>query len=289
MSKILILYFSGTGNTERLAEYYQEALKEKGDEVLIMKMEDYQRDASMIDWHSIEKLGIGYPIHAFNAPRIVHEVVKQMPKGKNIPTFIFCASGGYSPTNDGAMFIIREKLLRKGFLVFYEAMFLTATNFLTRTDEHDIRKLFQVAKYKIQRYAEEIHTNQKRLKQVPEWNRIFSRIMLMEHFGSKMMGKYHFYANEDCYLCKKCIEACPMGNIRNEGGYIKFGFRCLMCMRCLYACPVNAIRVKMFSLIASKGGFDLNKVLSETNNDDVLLKDVNDPFYKKNRKYIEEL
>lgn len=288
MNKITILYFSGTGNTEKIANLYRDALLKMGDDVQAIKMEDFLRDTTIINWGDVDRLGIAYPIHAFNAPRIVHDTVRKLPQGKNLPTFLFCAGGGYSPTNDGALFIIREKLLRKGYRVYHEAMFLTATNFIVSTPDSDTRKLFQVAKEKIDLYAEEIHNDVKRLRKVPEWNRIFSKAMLIEHLGARLLGRYHYYANIDCHLCKKCIQICPMGNIRNDNGYIKFGNNCVLCMRCIYSCPANAIRVKILPFVAIKNGFNLDKVLIETNDSDTFMRNSEDAFYRRNRKYIDE-
>ena len=66
--KILICYFSGTGNTQKIVDCYANIFTTQyGDDVTLIRMEDDFK----YDVNDFDLIGIGYPVHAFNAPSIV--------------------------------------------------------------------------------------------------------------------------------------------------------------------------------------------------------------------------
>ena len=64
--KIAIVYFSGTGNTEKVLKEFESFFKIQNNEVKMIKIESGEYIPTDIDI-----LIIGYPVHAFNAPKIV--------------------------------------------------------------------------------------------------------------------------------------------------------------------------------------------------------------------------
>ena len=65
--KILICYFSGTGNTKRVVDEYVSCLTELGESTELYNIEL----GGEISPTQYDMLGIAYPIWAFNAPGIV--------------------------------------------------------------------------------------------------------------------------------------------------------------------------------------------------------------------------
>lgn len=57
MSKVAIVYWSGTGNTEAMAEAVSEGIKENGGEAVLLTASEF--DASMID--SFDAIAFGCP------------------------------------------------------------------------------------------------------------------------------------------------------------------------------------------------------------------------------------
>ena len=86
--KILIVSFSGTGNTHLTAEFIGDALKQSAD-ITYVKLEPIPYDYSHIDFSLYNHILIGYPIHAFNAPKVVCDFAKHLPKvtGQHISIF----------------------------------------------------------------------------------------------------------------------------------------------------------------------------------------------------------
>ena len=50
-----------------------------------------------------------------------------------------------------------------------------------------------------------------------------------------------FYATDDCISCGKCVNVCPLNNVRIESGKPVWGDHCTHCMACICHCPKEAI------------------------------------------------
>ena len=69
--KILLTYFTGTYNTLFLTNIISNKLKSKGHEVDV-KVIDYKLKFNA---DSYDLIGIGYPIHYFNAPNFISKIL----------------------------------------------------------------------------------------------------------------------------------------------------------------------------------------------------------------------
>ena len=56
-----------------------------------------------------------------------------------------------------------------------------------------------------------------------------------------------FRATDACISCGKCVEGCPLRNIRLEDGKPQWGGNCTHCMACINYCPMDAIEYGMAS------------------------------------------
>ena len=76
--KVGIYYFSGTGNTELTVKKWQSEALARGIELDLIKIEEIKE--AEVDVSCYDKIGFGYPIHAFNAPRNVLKFAKKIKK-----------------------------------------------------------------------------------------------------------------------------------------------------------------------------------------------------------------
>ena len=90
---IVIFYFSGTGNTKVLANINSKELIKKKCIVETYAIEDVLKNKINVQTNSFDIVGLGYVIHAFNAPRIVFDFIKTLPLFKDKPTFVFKCPG----------------------------------------------------------------------------------------------------------------------------------------------------------------------------------------------------
>lgn len=73
--KIVIYVFSGTYNTQKIAQLYQKFLEPE----YIVKIISIEKNMEIDNLVKYDLIGIGYPIHAFNCPQIVDQFVKKLP------------------------------------------------------------------------------------------------------------------------------------------------------------------------------------------------------------------
>ena len=86
--KILLLYFTGTYSTLYITTLIKNQLINLNHEVDVFPLAEKKK----ISTSKYDVIGIGYPIHAFNAPKIVEDKIKKYNiKSKNY--FIYKVSG----------------------------------------------------------------------------------------------------------------------------------------------------------------------------------------------------
>ena len=109
--KILLLYFSGTGNTAKCAKAIGTSFVSHGHEVSYY---EYRSDQPFsYDIEEFDMLGFGYPIHAFNIPEAFYRFWKTLPNADK-PYFIFKVSGEPFHLNDASSYHGVKVLKKKG-------------------------------------------------------------------------------------------------------------------------------------------------------------------------------
>lgn len=244
---VLLVYFSGTGNTKRLTALYAAALESCGNTVTTVGLPDKLPDASAFDC-----IGIGYPIHAFNAPRIIIDMCKRLPKldkkhGARKRVFIYKTSGEPVRMSDISSLKIKSILKRRGYDVTNEYQYIMPYNIIFRHGDNAVYKMWTTAQDLVPADVAEILDGTPRLPKKMFMGGFLAWILRCEHWGAHINGRL-YKANKNCIKCGKCEKLCPVENIHiTKKGKIKFGGKCIMCMRCVQACPKAAIDLGLFN------------------------------------------
>jgi flavodoxin len=82
--KILILYFSGTGNTAYVADYIKARLN--GGDIDLVSMEHFKKESAA----NYDALIFGFPVYDCRMPLFVREYLKDMATVKTKALFLFC-------------------------------------------------------------------------------------------------------------------------------------------------------------------------------------------------------
>jgi flavorubredoxin len=72
MSKAAILYWSKTGNTEKVARAIQQGLQDAGVSVLVGQAEESQD----VDWYDYDLVCVGFPSYGWHPPQAMDELLK---------------------------------------------------------------------------------------------------------------------------------------------------------------------------------------------------------------------
>ncbi|MHA1521843.1 MAG: EFR1 family ferrodoxin [Promethearchaeota archaeon] len=257
--KLLILFFSGTGNTQFIAEYIREHLLNQKPpnslEITMATLEGF--DPQML--LKYDGLVLGYPIFAGLPPVNVRKFLKVIPQTKDKCAFVYNTKGlaegianwytltelgkkGYRslgfcsiimPASDGISMMLTEESK-------------TFQKYLTRNYD-SIPKVDQLVQQisiaEVVFSAAGSFTTLPPRKPVKFFGFLTSAFLYLLYglVGNSMTKKLH--ATADCNLCMRCVRECPQTNIFSENDEIKFHDQCIFCLRCVNICPQRAIQV----------------------------------------------
>ncbi len=253
--KTIICYFSGTGNTKKVVDCYKQEFENNGWSTTLHAIEkEFNEDLSYYDC-----IGIAYPIHAFNAPSIVINFCKKLPKlEKPKPLYIIKTSGEPLKINNISSNKIVKILQKKGYILNNEYHYVMPYNMMFRHSNAMAYKMWNTAKKLIPIDCLEIIENKKvKLPFFPLSN-LISWVMRIEHWGGRFNGK-RYKVSSKCIKCQKCVNNCPTHNITiDKDGNFHFGKNCIMCMRCSFGCPLDAFSIGLLNGWKVNGSYNFN-------------------------------
>lgn len=238
--KILIVYYSGVGNTKMVANMIATELSS----TYSVDIFSIERITNTTHFEDYDAIVIGYPtIHCSPAKPIVDffETVQAIPN--KLPTYIFTTCGLYSANTNR---IFAKQILAKGFITILDNSFrCAATDGVLLVPQINF---FQTH----QKNLEEVIKSDcgifvKRLKndiklRIPRF-KLYSVLNYPNKLGGSKF-KHSIYTHHDsCSKCNKCLKRCPVNAISSDG----FGFpkidkeSCINCYRCIHHCPTRAL------------------------------------------------
>ena len=235
--KANVYYFSGTKNTQTIAEMISLTLDSLGYEVDSLSIED----CKSVD--TCDLLVIGGPIYAGNMPeKLIQWVLKNIPKSAGKPALVFSSSA--SLHNPHGVVSIGKKLTEKGYEVIGLLPYEMPRNFYFGSYEPTER---ETAVNQVRELTVKITDDISRClsgKPIHLVDKVFKIDLMAKTMAllSKFMGK-NFNVTDACIQCGLCVRSCPTSNITMTEKP-QYHFTCMMCTRCIHNCPVHAITYK---------------------------------------------
>jgi ferredoxin/flavodoxin len=235
MAKNLILVFTGTGNSLRVAKDIADGL---GDCDIVSMGRDNGYDLAL----GFETIGFVFPTYYRGEPGRVTEFISRLDLQRNLNAYYYAVTtmGRY----DGNSLCHVAKLLkRKGVTLHYAKALDMFSNYVLSYDMRDT-------------IAEE--TKQSEIDFAPILQDIKNRsvnhaagVELLQELAYRVlikltpeMDKYYSVSN-DCVQCGICEKVCPVDNVGLDGdGRPYFKHHCEQCMACIQFCPKKAINYK---------------------------------------------
>lgn len=255
---ILIYYFSGTGNTHKVTEKYKQSFEKAGHTVKIVSLPVVNEDDLIVDGFDI--VGLAYPIHGFNAPKILLDLAKSLPFQKSTKkTFIFKTSGEPVLANSVSSLKLKKLLKKKNFSVDNEFRYVMPYNMIFRHTEHRAAVMWETAQKLVPLDVAKIINGENTYEHRFFMDSAFAWILRIEHFGAWLNG-FFYRVNGDCIHCGKCVKNCPTHNITEmANGKFHFSNKCTMCVRCSFQCPTSAISIGMFNFMKVNGVYKFSE------------------------------
>jgi ferredoxin len=236
---MLMMYFSGTGNSKYIAEAFSRRMGAR-----CHSIEEQAPFSQMICEE--ETVAFCYPIYGSRVPKIMRDfAIKHEEPLKSKKTIIFCTQMYFS--GDGARAF--TDIFPKGHLrVIYAEHFLMPNNvcnvFLTPLpSEKTINKYLVNADRKMQTVCDDITNGIVRKRGFNPVSRALGLIQGIPYPALEKIAMDRVWVDKSCNGCNLCVTACPVNNFENKDGTIVTKKSCIMCYRCINICPQKAISV----------------------------------------------
>lgn len=286
--KIAIFYFSGTGNTGKVVRKYDEYFKAQGHECTLYPLPIREP----IDFSAFDTIGFGYPIHSFNAPQIMLEFARSLPKKKlkkgekAQKAFIVKSSGEPVKMSRVSSLKLIKILKKRGMEVTNEYQYVMPYNMIFRHTDHTAYVMWETAKKLIPIDCADILNGVERREKKMPLGGFFAWFLRCEHWGAHVIG-VGYRATKDCISCGLCAKNCPADNIKMKNGKPKFGGKCLICARCSFNCPKDCINIGLLNGWRVNGAYSFKDGdPNEKNGHEKYCKKAYDRYFKESEERI---
>lgn len=239
----MIVYYSGTGNSKYCAEMIADLTC---DELLCAT--DYIKSGSTAELTSDKPWVFVAPVYVSAPPLIFVDFVrKAVLNGCKKAWFIMTCAGGM-----GAASAYWEDMCKeKGLEYMGTEQLVMPQNYLVffTTNEADKNaEIIAAAEHVIEELAGYIKA-EKAFDCAPakKWELISTKLILAPYYKYFIKAK-DFQSGDECIGCGKCVNVCPLNNIKLVEGKPVWGDSCTHCMACINYCPKQTIEYGKKSL-----------------------------------------
>ena len=263
--KIIIYYFSGTGNSRNVGMWLANVAKENNIENQIINIA--QIDRLSVDQPETGSLVVFIsPVHGFNYPPVMLNFILRFPKGKNKVALMNTRAGMLigkfiTPGITGIAFYLSALILFiKGFSIKAILPVDMPSNWISihpGLNTRTIKYLNGKCKERVETFSRKILQGKSHFKALLE---VYDILLAPIALGYFLIGRFFFaksfFASADCNNCDVCIKACPVKAIIKVDNRPFWTFNCESCMKCMSNCPKKAIEtghgyIIVYSLIFS--------------------------------------
>ena len=246
--KIGLIYFSVTGNTEKIVAVVNNTLEDLNNEVEEFNITNYSDRSKSLNLSQFEAYIFGFPNYYGRAPRLIREWLLTL-NGEGKKCSVFFTYGG---VHFGiAHHNIKNILTKQNFVLVSTAQFIGKHTYNITgwklNENHPNQDDFEIAKdYTLKTYKRFIGEDPKIVSFEPtkfteeiadQWETTTKRAIPLP------------FREEECSMCRTCEESCPVNAMNAEKGKPNRK-ACIRCFRCVVNCPENVLKTKdMTSLL----------------------------------------
>ena len=234
--KIIIFYFTGTGNSLYVAKEISKSFKQV-DIVAIPQAVDRKE----FNYKDYSKVGFVMPLYFMGMPAMVKDFIGKI----NIQNATHIFSVVTRAYTKGLVFTeINESLTKQGKNLNYGKYISFPDCYIRWAQAHDEEsqaKVFNNATKQINIITQELLEEKSWVeKEGVILNTISAVINKIWKARLSSINKT-FKLDKDCIQCGICIRTCPAKNIKLDNNILKWDKKCQDCMACVQSCPNKSI------------------------------------------------
>ena len=252
-SKLIVYYFSGTGNSKTVATWLSEVALENNMDFELHNISQLNKQS--IPFPSPETLlAFVSPIHGFNYPTNMLKFILYFPKGKNNVLLLNTRGGLLAgkkiiPGVSGIAFYISAcilKIKKYNIKAMYPVNLPSNWTFLhPGLKPEAVTYLHVKNKEKIRNFAHKVFNGDSNYKGLYEiiQDAIVAPISILYFFIGRFFFIKTYLPSKECNHCNICINNCPKKAIITIDSRPFWTFKCENCMKCIAYCPQKAIQI----------------------------------------------
>ena len=232
----MILYFSGTGNSEYLAKKLGKVLDDE-----VIDLFSYIKEEKTKTFSSEKPFVLVSPTYSWRVPRFLTEYLQTCTFKSNKDFYLVI---NYGDSCGNAYRYIKEDCDKIGlnFRDLYGVRMPENYLMLFELDwEEANKKIIEKASSQIENIASYIKNNEDFPKKKVDLVGKFQSAVINPIFFKFITKDKKFYATDKCVSCGLCEKVCVLNNISMKEGRPKWNSRCTHCAACISKCPVAAI------------------------------------------------
>lgn len=235
--KNIIFYFTGTGNSLKVARDIAEKLGKN--ECEIVHIPDYKEKVLP---QGYERIGFVCPVYSGEPPVCVERFLQETDFTKNKSAYFFTVAT-YGGTQGNAFYVVNSYLKQQGLKLNAGFRVRMNGNYILAYPTWNISKnSIPKIETKITQAAEMIV--RKETTTIPNTKNVVFDFMHRKMMPIFLEKDKDFKASDLCVSCEICYKVCPVENIKMIHGKPSFQGHCEQCMACIHACPQKALNYK---------------------------------------------
>lgn len=251
-SKLIIYYFSGTGNAKNASMWILKVAEENGLKTQLINIDRFE---SIEPPKIIDRTLIGFcsPTHGFNSPPIVLKFIRKFPFVKNTDLFILNTRAGmklhkyFIPGLSGLAQILPALILKlKGYRITGMQPLDLPSNWISihpGLRKKVINSIYSRCSRIVESFALKMISGKRSYKALISLP--IDLAVAPISIGYYLIGRFFlaktFIATDACNSCEKCEKQCPVQAIKMVNEKPFWTYKCESCMRCMNTCSQRAI------------------------------------------------
>ena len=273
--KVIIYYFTGTGNALKAARWICEEAEKSNIESKLFPIDgNYKPNIEEIDSGSL--IGFLSPTHGFNIAPAMLKFISRFPKNRNADVFILNTRAGlklsklFIPGLSGAAQFLPMIILKlKGYKIAGGLPLDMPSNWLffhPGLNSHTVNSIVDRCEKTTKIFIENILGGNKIFRKVlitlPIDIALLPITLLYYYYARFIFAKTMIYTS-NCNSCMICVDNCPVNALKIVNDKPYWSYSCESCMRCVNICPKTSIQTShlIFFMILIIPGYLFNHFL----------------------------